>query len=142
MTSLSPAWAKRVDTDHPEIRARISRERCLGLTIALLLVSSIVLPAKAIDGDDPSFTITFNDGEVSPSRLEVPAETRFEIRLINNGQTPAEFESIPLSKEKVIGPGVSTFIVIKYLDPGEYSFFDDFHPDAPPAVLVAVPSED
>ncbi len=110
--------------------------------MALFLAFSLVPPGQAIAEDDPSFTITFNDGEVSPSRLEVPAETRFEIRLINKGQTPAEFESIPLSKEKVIGPGVSTFIVIKYLDPGEYSFFDDFHPDAPPAVLVAVPSED
>ena len=44
---------------------------------------------------------------------------------------------MPLRKEKVIGPGVTTSMVIKYLDPGEYSFFDDFHPEAPPAVLVA-----
>ncbi len=138
MTLPSRAWAKRVVTDHPRHR----KEQCLGLTMAMFLVFSVVSPAKAVAEDDPSFTITFNDGEVSPLRLEVPAETRFEIRLINNGKTPAEFESIPLSKEKVIGPGVSTFIVIKYLDPGEYSFFDDFHPDAPPAVLVAVPSED
>lgn len=138
MTSLSRAWAKRVATDHSSPR----KEQCLGLTMALFLAFSIVPPAIVAAADDPSFTITFNDGVVSPSRLEVPAETRFEIQLINNGKTPAEFESIPLSKEKVIGPGVSTFIVIKYLDPGEYSFFDDFHPDAPPAVLVAVPSED
>lgn len=142
MTSSSPAWAKRVVTDHPRTGATPRKGQCLGLTMALLLASLIVPSTRAVAEDDPSFTITFNDGEVSPSRLEVPAETRFEIRLINNGQTPAEFESIPLSKEKVIGPGVSTFIVIKYLDPGEYSFFDDFHPDAPPAVLVAVPSED
>ncbi len=142
MTLPSPAWVKRVAIDHPETRPGIREGQCLGLTTALFLAFSIISPAKVVAEDDPSFTITFNDGEVSPSRLEVPAETRFEIRLINNGQTPAEFESIPLSKEKVIGPGVSTFIVIKYLDPGEYSFFDDFHPDAPPAVLVAVPSED
>nr|WP_052700041.1 cupredoxin domain-containing protein [Martelella endophytica] len=97
----------------------------------------MMLPGLAL-ADDPVFTITFNDGEMTPSRLEVPSDSRFEIRLINEGKTPAEFESIPLRKEKVIGPGVETFIVIKYLDPGEYSFFDDFHPDAPPAILVAV----
>ncbi len=138
MTLPSRAWAKRVATDHPDIRPEIRKGQCLGLTKALLLAFSIVSPAAEIAEDDPVFTITFNDGEVSPLRLEVPAETRFEIRLINKGQTPAEFESIPLSKEKVIGPGVSTFIVIKYLDPGEYSFFDDFHPDAAPAILIAV----
>ena len=67
----------------------------------------------------------------------VPADTRFELQLVNLGKTPAEFESVPLRKEKVIGPGVTTSMVIKYLEPGEYSFFDDFHPEAPPAVLIA-----
>lgn len=138
MTSPLPAWAKRVDINYPAIR----KEWRFGLAAALLLAFQFNVPALAVADEDPVFTITFNDGEVSPLRLEVPAETRFEIRLINNGQTPAEFESIPLSKEKVIGPGVSTFIVIKYLDPGEYSFFDDFHPDAAPAVLIAVPQKD
>jgi uncharacterized protein (DUF58 family) len=127
-----------VSTDHPEVKTG----RRFGLAAAFMIGTAILLPAVAIAGDDPVFTITFNDGEVSPQRLEVPAEKRFEIRLINNGRTPAEFESVPLSKEKVIGPGVTTFIVIKYLDPGEYSFFDDFHPGAPPAVLIAVPTED
>jgi hypothetical protein len=28
-------------------------------------------------------------------------------------------------------------MVIRTLDAGEYSFFDDFHPNAAPAVLVA-----
>jgi hypothetical protein len=111
------------------------------IAAASLLAVSLSLPAAAIADDDPVFTITFNDGVVTPQRLEVPAEKRFEIRLINGGKTPAEFESVPLSKEKVVGPGVTTFIVIKYLDPGEYSFFDDFHPDAAPAVLIAVPTE-
>ncbi|WP_425283252.1 cupredoxin domain-containing protein [Martelella endophytica] len=107
------------------------------LVAATALGLAMMLPGLAL-ADDPVFTITFNDGEMTPSRLEVPSDSRFEIRLINEGKTPAEFESIPLRKEKVIGPGVETFIVIKYLDPGEYSFFDDFHPDAPPAILVAV----
>jgi hypothetical protein len=42
-----------------------------------------------------------------------------------------------LRKEKVIAPGVTTDMVIKGLDAGEYPFFDDFHPDAKPAILVA-----
>ncbi len=55
----------------------------------------------------------------------------------NAGATPAEFESRELRKEKVLGPGVTSTLVIRTLDPGEYDFFDDFHPEAPPAVLVA-----
>jgi hypothetical protein len=87
--------------------------------------------------DDPIFRVEFKDGVVTPLRLEVPAKRRFKLELHNLGQTPAEFESRELRKEKVLAPGTSSTLVIRTLDPGEYEFFDDFHLDAPPAVLVA-----
>jgi hypothetical protein len=48
-----------------------------------------------------------------------------------------EFESTELRREKVLGAGASSFIIIRRLDPGEYRFFDDFHPETPPATLIA-----
>ena len=51
--------------------------------------------------EEPIFTITFKDGAVSPRRLEVPANRRFQLNLVNNGDTPAEFESNELRKEKL-----------------------------------------
>ena len=83
------------------------------------------------------FRIVFDDGKTTPQRIEVPADTRFELELVNAGKTPAEFESLPLRKEKVIATGVTSSMVIKGLEPGDYPFFDDFHPEAPPALLVA-----
>lgn len=93
--------------------------------------------ASARAEDAPSFRIEFNDGKFEPQRLEVPANKTIEIELVNKGQGPAEFESKQLRKEKVLAPGATTTLVIRGLDPGEYDFFDDFHPDAPPAKLVA-----
>lgn len=87
--------------------------------------------------EEPVFTIEFNDGTVSPLRIEVPANRRFQLQLRNNGVTPAEFESSELRKEKVLAPKSTSILVFRTLDPGEYPFFDDFHPDAPKAVLVA-----
>lgn len=87
--------------------------------------------------EEVTFRITFKDGVISPSRLEVPAKTRLRLELINEGQKPAEFESKALRKEKVLAPGTSSVMVIRTLDAGEYTFFDDFSPDTPPAVLVA-----
>ena len=87
--------------------------------------------------DEPVFTIEFKDGTVAPQRLEVPANRRFQLQLINAGDTPAEFESNELRKEKVLAPKSTSILVFRTLDPGEYAFFDDFHPDAPKAVLVA-----
>ncbi|MEZ5785597.1 MAG: cupredoxin domain-containing protein [Xanthobacteraceae bacterium] len=104
------------------------------LTLSVFILAGATGTSRA---DDPVFRIEFNDGKVTPQRLEVPANTRFKLELHNVGKTPAEFESRELRKEKVLGPGASSFIVIRRLDPGEYDFFDDFHLDAPPAVLIA-----
>ncbi len=105
------------------------------LAAAAAIVLAASLPARA--EDDPTFRIEFKDGVVNPLRLEVPAGRRIRLELHNLGETPAEFESRELRKEKVLAPGSNSTLVIRTLDPGEYDFFDDFHPDAPPAVLVA-----
>lgn len=112
--------------------ARVTRRgAALALGAALLMAAGI---SRA--EDDPVFRIEFNDGKVTPQRLEVPAKRRFRLDLHNVGKEPAEFESKELRKEKVLAPGASSILVIRTLDPGEYEFFDDFHLDAPPAVLV------
>ncbi len=87
--------------------------------------------------DLPVFVIEMKDGAITPLRLEVPANRPFKLELHNIGTTPAEFESQELHREKVLAPQSTSFIVFRNLDPGEYKFFDDFHLDAPPAVLVA-----
>ncbi|MFZ0459026.1 MAG: cupredoxin domain-containing protein [Rhodoplanes sp.] len=113
--------------------ARVTRRgAAFALGAALFLTAGI---GRA--EDDPVFRIEFNDGKVTPQRLEVPANRRFKLELHNVGKEPAEFESKELRKEKVLAPGASSTLVIRTLDPGEYDFFDDFHLDAPPAVLIA-----
>ena len=102
-------------------------------TGAVLFSMSVAASAE----DYPVFVIEFKDGAISPPAIEVPAGTRFKLELRNTGGSPVEFESIELRKEKVLGPGVTSFIVIRSLDPGEYRFFDDFHLDMPPATLIA-----
>lgn len=104
---------------------------------AVVFVCGLVGLAPAPAEEEPTFAIEFNDGKVSPTRLEVPANRRFKIELRNTGDTPAEFESAELRKEKVVAPKSTAILVFRTLDPGEYPFFDEFHPDAPKAVLVA-----
>jgi len=104
-------------------------------TLALGLLALQLASARA--DDEPVFTIEFKDGSVTPLRIEVPANTRFRLDLRNSGATPAEFESNELHKEKVLAPDSRSILVFRTLDPGEYTFFDDFHPDAPKAVILA-----
>ncbi len=117
-------------------RRAAARSAALGLGLAIL-GGGPVGTSVARAADEPTFAIEFNDGVMTPSRIEVPANTRFKINLTNKGKTPAEFESNELRLEKVLAAGSSSTLVIRTLDPGEYKFFDDFHPEAPQAVLVA-----
>ncbi len=105
---------------------------------SILIAASISLASLGLAQADelPTFTLTFKpDGTFEPARLEVPAG-RFKIELINASNEPVEFESIPLRKEKVLGPGVKSFVVITISRPGEYPFFDDFHQNVKGTLVV------
>ena len=106
------------------------------LVLILGLTSLLCVGRPALAADDPTFAIEFKDGTVTPTRVEVPAKTRFRLELKNSGKTPAEFESNEMKKEKVLAPGTTSSLIIRSLDPGEYKFFDDFHQQAT-GVLVA-----
>jgi uncharacterized cupredoxin-like copper-binding protein len=100
----------------------------------LMLLGS---PDRSIAAEDPVFTLEFEDGKITPLRVEVPARTRFKIELHNKGKSAAEFEMEKPHKEKVLAPGAQSSVVFKTLDPGEYEFIDEFHPEAPKGVIVA-----
>lgn len=106
-------------------------------SLSVLLVawlSAWVVPAAAAL---PEVILEMRDGVLLPARLEIPAQTRVKITLRNTGQSPVEFESLRLRQEKVLGPGVTSFVVINPLKPGEYEFFDEFHlPDAKGVIVV------
>lgn len=113
------------------------RARRAGLALAFSMAAMLALPTAARAEELPAFRIEFKDGVITPRRIEVPANRPFKLDLHNTGEAPAEFESHELRREKVLAPHSASFLVIRRLDPGEYKFFDDFHLDAPPGVLVA-----
>ncbi len=103
----------------------------------ILAMLCVVTPSGSWAADEPVFQIEMKDGVITPSRIEVPAKTRFKIIVKNTGKMPAEFESTELRKEVIVPSGGEAPLIIRTLDAGEYKFFDDFQPDAPPALLIA-----
>lgn len=113
-----------------------SRITVLGLGLMIILIDAALFGLTAAE-EMPVFSMQFKDGTILPLQLDVPAGRPFKIELHNSGKTPAEFESTELHLEKVLAAQSSSSIVIRRLNPGEHKFFDDFHPGAPQAVLVA-----
>ncbi len=96
----------------------------------------VTLAAGAARADLPAYTVVAHDGRLTPAVLEVPAGLRFKIVIRNEGRDAIEFESPRLRKEKVLAPGAQSFVVIAPLKPGEYDFFDEFHPDTAKGRIV------
>lgn len=102
--------------------------------MALCLMFGLAGMARA--DQMPVLTLTFKQGGTfEPVRLTVPAG-KFKLVLVNESKEPVEFESLPLRKEKVLGPGVSSSVVITISRPGEYPFFDDFHQNVKGVLVV------
>ena len=100
------------------------------LIVIVGVASLLAVGTPAHTADEPTFAIEFKDGTVTPTRIEVPAKARFKLELTNSGKTAAEFETKSPKFEKVLAAGTKSSLVIRTLDPGEYEFFDDFHPQA------------
>jgi len=96
--------------------------------LAVVAVACLLAPVGAGAADLPTYTVVAKDGRLIPDTLNVPAGVRFKIAVRNQGSDAIEFESLQLRKEKVLAPGAESFVVIAPLKPGEYEFFDEFHP--------------
>jgi hypothetical protein len=87
--------------------------------------------------DPPGFSLTIRDHRFTPTELEVPAGQKIELHVINADQTPAEFESAELHREKVVTGGQEIVVFIGPLRAGSYEFFDDFNPTTARGHIVA-----
>lgn len=101
------------------------------------VLSCLLLSFNASAADAFTVQLEMKNGALIPSTLKVPANTRIRIEVHNSGNSPAEFESTQMRKEKVLAPGAKSVVVIARLRPGQYSFFDDFHLDHPAGLVIA-----
>jgi hypothetical protein len=117
-------------------RNTIARYSLAGL-LAVAGAASMVRLSGALADELPTFTIEMKDGIFTPDHLTVPAGKDVKIVIKNTGTTPGEFESQRLRQEKVLAPGAQSFVVLRRLSAGDYTFFDDFHPGAAQGVITA-----
>lgn len=91
----------------------------------------------AMADDIPTFEISIQDHKFNPAEITVPARKKVKLLVNNRDQTPEEFESYELNREKIVSGGKQAVIYIGPLAPGRYPFFGEFHPDTAKGVIVA-----
>lgn len=73
------------------------------------------------------FELVIRDHLFYPAEIVVPAGQKIKLFISNEDDTPEEFESYELNREKVILGGRKTAIFIGPLRPGVYPFFGEFN---------------
>jgi hypothetical protein len=92
------------------------------------------LPAQA---DKPEVIIEIRDHLFLPAEVMVPSNTKVRLQIYNRDPSPEEFESYELNREKVIMGNRKAVIFIGPLQPGEYPFFGEFHPETAQGKIIA-----
>ncbi len=103
----------------------------------LIFAAMFVLPLAAFATEIPMFTLSIINHRYEPSTLKVPADTKIQIKVVNNDSTPEEFESSDFNREKIVMPNSSITVFVGPLKAGRYGFFGDFHQDTAQGTLIA-----
>lgn len=85
----------------------------------------------------PSIEITIANHLFIPDIIEIPAGQKVRLIITNKDNTPEEFESYELNREKIIVGNSKTVIFIGPLAPGDYPFFGEFNPKTAQGVVKA-----
>ncbi len=97
-------------------------------TIWLLLIFSALAYSPLSKAEILIFKLKIKGHLFFPSELEIPANTKVKLSISNEDNTPEEFESYELNREKVIPGKSKATVFIGPLKPGEYPFFGEFYP--------------
>jgi len=98
------------------------------------LVLLLPLSAFAADAD---YKLVIKDHRFDPAELTVPAGKKIKLTILNQDDTPEEFDSHDLNREKVIAGHSSATIFIGPLKPGRYKYDGEFHDDTAKGVIIA-----
>lgn len=100
----------------------------------LILITLVAANALAADQD---VIVVIRNHKFEPAEVRVPAGQKIKLIVHNQDNTPEEFESHELNREKVIAPGAKANIFIGPLQPGRYPFFGEFHEQTARGMVIA-----
>ena len=110
--------------------------RVLGLVLAglsFLSVASLSAEAK----DPVTYEIILKGQAFTPAELNVPAGEPFIIKVKNENDAPAEFESKEMKFEKIVAGRSEILVKVKALPGGTFEFVDEYHEDTARGMVIS-----
>lgn len=100
------------------------------------ITTALIASLAATVASAGDLTLTLKNHQFSPQTLEIPADTKVKLTVINQDPTPAEFESHDLKREKVVDGNSQVIVYLGPVSAGTYSFCDDFRCDTVKGTVV------
>jgi len=90
----------------------------------MILCIALMLPALV---NAAQYEIIIENHRFIPEQLEVSANEKHRLIVINKDATPEEFESYELNREKIVAGNSKIIIFLPPLESGTYPFFGEFN---------------
>lgn len=100
----------------------------------LLAAAALIAPGLSLA--ETEYALAIRNHRFEPEELVIPAGQKVRIVVTNHDQTPEEFESDSLRREKIIPAGGRAVLFIGPLGPGAYPFVGEFNPTTAKGRLV------
>ncbi len=106
------------------------------------LLASLLMFSSWSFAERPIFTLTLKEHLFYPSELIIPSNTRIKLIIDNQDETPEQFDSFDLNREKVIFPNNKSIIFVGPLATGEYNFFGEYNPNSAVGKIIVMENTD
>lgn len=113
----------------------MTRIQSLLFSFAALIFASLL--ATGASAAEPELLLVIKNHRFEPAEVKVPAGQRVKLVVHNQDNTPEEFESHDLNREKIVPPGAKASIFIGPLKPGRYTFIGEYNEATAKGVVIA-----
>jgi hypothetical protein len=124
-------------------RARISNNKAptnkrlkqtLVFLVSIYLSINTAFAAKLV-------TLNLKNNMFEPSIITISKNTKIKLVIINHDDSPEEFDSFDLNREKVIFANSTATLFVGPLPKGTYYFFGEYHPDTAVGKVIVTDCE-
>ena len=115
--------------------AHNNNQKVLYVILSFLFLSGCFISFFA-QANKNEFTLELKDHLFYPAEIHIPANKKVKLVIYNRDNTPEEFDSFDLNREKVIFPQRKAVIFVGPLPAGRYDFFGEYNPHTAKGVVV------
>lgn len=109
-------------------------QQLLAFLLSIYLSIGTAFAAKII-------TLNLKNHMFEPSIITISENTKIKLVIINHDDSPEEFDSFDLNREKVIFANSTATMFVGPLPKGTYYFFGEYHPDTAVGKVIVTDCE-